>query len=621
MTTPLETLQTAWSDNYSHVPFETFLAKYHEKNYGHVPFSDFTDKLGLTVPNEPVPVQEATPMSGIEGDIGPVAPGRAELSKYGARDYVAGAAGLVSMNPFVYPAVQQGMDLLLQDRPTIGPVEKGKQVAKDVGTGLLGWGVGKVIGAGVGYGLNKLAGPSSRMTEEAASLADLARSKGINPTPADITKGAVNAGIEQMGKKFIPTSDILQKSAEKNISGMSSWAEDMLPKSVMSNQVVGESAGQAAEGWTKKFFNHMDKVYGDVGQLVPKGKDIPLTLTQDMAVANNVNIGEVIRAALGKSRIKSTNVKVPNPGGQEISPILDHRGNQIVTEIPPEGYNWDTIMAIRNELGKRIRSGDYAFQTQFPTARGMSNPTTAGYKEVFKGLQNDIYEFSAKESGGALGTALDEANKAYKEGKTFVNSQFMRKLLKEQEPENLVKYFFQPNNKTALESLKAATGKKTYNDMVDTWITNIAEGRKPLNAQLEGIDPYKFVNNFSNYDTNTLKTIFSDRPALLDELLKFKKVVDMTQTSSKLAYSPSGQTVANSIGMFHPVTAALISIPARQALHFYLSPAGVKMMTEGLMAPSTSATAAEIAKRITTGAVYSITSSTKSYPSPNLLTP
>jgi hypothetical protein len=69
MNNPLETLKGQWQTSYSHVPFETFLAKYHEKYYGHAKFSDFTDKLGLTTPPEPIK-EEPTPYPPIEGAYG-----------------------------------------------------------------------------------------------------------------------------------------------------------------------------------------------------------------------------------------------------------------------------------------------------------------------------------------------------------------------------------------------------------------------------------------------------------------------------------------------------------------------------------------------------------------------
>lgn len=68
--TPLEKLQATYKESYSHVPFETFVAKVHEKHYSHVPFADFTDKLGLTAPPETDQTQDA--FSGQAGENIPI---------------------------------------------------------------------------------------------------------------------------------------------------------------------------------------------------------------------------------------------------------------------------------------------------------------------------------------------------------------------------------------------------------------------------------------------------------------------------------------------------------------------------------------------------------------------
>lgn len=158
MTTPLETLQGQWTENYSHVPFETFLGKYHEKNYGHVSFSDFTDKLGLTTPPSSVSQQEPSPMSPVEGAspwaVGQV-PSRREIAPYArpvieagsqiaggaAGALLGGPAGMVAGETGGYVAGSYAGDMLLGDSDR----SLARRGAEGLGSSLLGYGVGKGI--------------------------------------------------------------------------------------------------------------------------------------------------------------------------------------------------------------------------------------------------------------------------------------------------------------------------------------------------------------------------------------------------------------------------------------------------------------------------------------------
>ena len=139
MTTPIEKLNTIYNDSYSHVPYDTFVRKYHEKFYSHVPLEVFTDKLGITVSPEPPPPPEQPTSGFIGGDV-PLMEHTPRESWENARTIGPMATAPLYGVPYVGPAlagaasmaIGRTADYLYGEDTGIGP---GMELARNIAFG------------------------------------------------------------------------------------------------------------------------------------------------------------------------------------------------------------------------------------------------------------------------------------------------------------------------------------------------------------------------------------------------------------------------------------------------------------------------------------------------------
>lgn len=163
------------------MPLSDFVTKVHAKMYSDIPFADFTDKLGLTVPNEPVD-NSPTPMAPIEG-ASPFPPGQLPTGKDVAK--VA--------SPFVRPAAEYGgLSLGAAGGASAGPA-------------------GMVAGAGLGYAFGK--GLADLLDEYAGLKTPTSTGKKFIQGGKDVLSGgAMEAGGQIFGAGITKAADAIANS-------------------------------------------------------------------------------------------------------------------------------------------------------------------------------------------------------------------------------------------------------------------------------------------------------------------------------------------------------------------------------------------------------------------------
>lgn len=208
--TPLEKLQATYDESYSHVPFETYIAKVHEKHYSHVPFADFTDKLGLTAPPQELP-QEPGP-SPVAATASKIARPFLEYGGATAGGVVGAAGGPVGSlaGAGLGYGMGKGMADLFDEYigakkvPTVS--ERFKQSGKDVLTGATMEAGGLALGKGISAGGEALAKSGAAQRFYSSSIKMPLSQKWVKargPEGVSNVKTAVNKGI----KENVPPSE------------------------------------------------------------------------------------------------------------------------------------------------------------------------------------------------------------------------------------------------------------------------------------------------------------------------------------------------------------------------------------------------------------------------------
>lgn len=439
--------------------------------------------------------------------------------------------------------IGHGRQLTAKEAMTEPVVDVAKGAAIEAG----GQVAGKVIGAAV----EKMAGPfTRRVSDEAADVLALAKEKGVKMSPADITQSRsvalgenvlsnapLSAGIVQrfrlkqlqdltklrndlitkkgsseaidhVGQKVQGAVDRFIREADLEKSANLNQIRDSLLKKMGSNETyeqIGIKTQAALSAKSKEMFQKASELYANVGKNLPEGTQLQ---TPNLRLAAS----EILEAELRKPASMQSKeiVKVL----RDLSGNLDDESMQLLQSLPPDvrnkalmqiknGYDWQTIQAIRSGLNDGIAAKDSALKTQAPETKFMSDAVGGVYKRLKKALDTDITMFS-EQTGGEFKKSFDAATAAYKEGKQLFSKADMIRLLKKN-PERIVDVIIKPGNVSEINMVRGAIGADGFNAIKQKFVSGMLD-----DATASGtFSPEKLKAIMDRYGSETLRTVFT----------------------------------------------------------------------------------------------------------------
>ena len=182
------------------------------------------------------------------------------------------------------------------------------------------------------------------------------------------------------------------------------------------------------------------------------------------------------------------------------------------------GTNYDTLSALRSELGSRIASEDAAIAAGASGQKFQSSRAGGVYKRLQKELDKDLEAFST-ETGGEIKRLHDLARSFYREGKQVFDSKAVRAITKAK-PDAVIDMIVKPGRVDDLKMVRGIVGE---------------EGMRPLRRAAmedlfgsgvgEAFKPEVLTKNMSRYTPETLSALFD--PATLNRLKMFEKTGHM----------------------------------------------------------------------------------------------
>jgi len=343
---------------------------------------------------------------------------------------------------------------------------------------------------------------------------------GLDMMPSDISRGKYTALTERVLKMDPITSNKMDLLDRQLVGGYSD--KMLLPfLNKYGGQVGTQTAGiEALESMARKskaVQGAATKLYDRSLDFVPDGT---LIQTGNLATRAGEFFNQLSR--LPESQQNTELMKI----------LKDFAVN--ATEFDPI-----TIKSIQSELGAAIKAGDSGLSTG---VKGQSGAVTGVYKQLAKALDDDLSVYAT--ANPEYKSALDLANKFYKDRvKGIFNAPAIRAATAQQ-PDQIVSTFFHRNNATNLETLKKAVGEPAFQKLKAAW----------LNSSLKVVDdgattpyfnPKSLQQMLAKMDDDTLKTIFSGKDEL-KEITELAQIGNMLRGSEAIAGNPSG-TAGNMI--------------------------------------------------------------------------
>lgn len=355
------------------------------------------------------------------------------------------------------------------------------EAAKAVPVGIALEAGGQVVGRGFMRGLQTAAAPFAKtMTPAATALAEQAQATGLDLTAAEITKNKPLALFESLLDKVPFSSGMIQRfrlkqlnnltaqrealienggnplgveslgyqikyqvdQAIKKFEGMRQSALDGIKNRLLAKVGSQESyeqlgmQGQAAIAARADAVNEATGALRDkVGQLLPSGAIIETPtfrqvasdlLDQKLKMQGLQNVSE--QAALAKMAGQSDPVVKKFLSQLPPGPASEALRQQIMDQtIEPISY--PTYQLMRTELGHRAVAGDLSYQTTQPGMAMLSNPMAGDYKRLRNALDID-FAVVVEAVGGEAKELWDMSNALYRQGKQFVQSPVVKRILK-----------------------------------------------------------------------------------------------------------------------------------------------------------------------------------------------
>lgn len=355
-----------------------------------------------------------------------------------------------------------------------------------------------------------------------------------------LTKGKANKNIETVGLKIQDTVDSFISKTKLNKSSKLNEIRNVLLKKIGAEETfenLGINFKEAIKQESVQRFKRSQELFSKAGEAVPKDAGIPTE-----------NLTKVAQEQL--KRFSKLKPSLKSKFSSLIS-ILDDfsRGNidkglqKSLSELPPEirdralqeiqvtdKVNFDTLQLTRQILNDLIRGSDEAISLGQPGVKFLAKKGTAGgvFKQLKKALDADLLDFSNK-TGGEIAERFQSALSFHGKTRQLFNSKIVKRILKSENPSNIVDMVVRPNNVTDIKLLKEIAGKENF--------SNIKKGFTNLIFDLkndEAFNPQKIANMFRKYGDEVLSEVYSPK-----ELQSLKKIITEGIDINKLPITDS----------------------------------------------------------------------------------
>ena len=415
----------------------------------------------------------------------------------------------------------------------------------------------------------------STLDADMAAREALGKEAGVKLTPADITQRRSTQILESQLDKNIGSANTaaLERSAKLKQVGeyVESLQEKMGGKS--DKLTAGQFAKTGASDRYEKFMTKASEKYDAIP--VEPAEPIETSSLATTASEHLDSLGKIENSTVKGilSKLKIGEHAVP----EKISTILDSSGKPVVTE--PAGvkpaYTWQELRKDRSSLLKLARTTSDRVKKSI-------------YYDLASAMNDDIATFADKVGNPKIKSALDKANKFYKEGgegipgvKTWRDKQ-IASMLRTESPEDIVgKFFTARPNESDLIRLKSVTGPEGFKELKKAWFDQLISQGEDRSFGLA-----KFATSYDRFKrSGNLKIILNGAERKgLDKLYKISRIV---QEAERVAGNPSGtaQYAINSAYNWvrHPVLMAATQLGSgRLAALYFENPTFRKYLTHGL---------------------------------------
>lgn len=473
------------------------------------------------------------------------------------------------------------------------------ETPKDVLTGATMETGGQVVNKAVNYVGGKLLAPFRESALQGESVAELARRKGVDLTPAEVT-GSKPLALIESALSFTPgSSGVMQRQKVQELEGLVKLREKLLNEitegrtnvkgleqtgidirakidevvskvkaaseadslklkdnllklmgSSETYETVGMSAQKTMATRSRAIAEQGEKLYDGVWSKV-KG-EIPLSRFQKVA-------GEMLDRETAKpaSIQKKELIRILEDfSGKNKAIDLEGYGPEARAQIEaelgsggPKSYSAKTIQGIRSDLNERIIANDVAFKTQQAGEQKMLSSSEGGiYKRLKASLELDLKEYFRTSGNKEAQEAWDVAQAFWREGKQTFNKPAIIRAMSVN-PEKVIDSVFTPGAVTPIRQLKNAIGDAEFEKVKQGFTSKIFDRASKGEFSWD-----KVSKELDKYGNQTLEQIYS--PA---EMSAIREVIEIGANTENPVINPylqklmrysSPETVFNVV--FHP---------------------------------------------------------------------
>ncbi len=413
---------------------------------------------------------------------------------------------------------------------------------------------GQLVGRGVQAVGQKVLAPFKESTLKSQTVEELAKSKRVDLTPAEIT-GSRPLSLVESALSFTPgSSGVMQRQKMKQLEELVTLRENLLnkisegrinPRSleqvgmdvkgtiddvisgvktksaeesiVLKNNILRtlgsnetyESLGMTAQQVMAKRSSEIAKkgeaLYNRVWQSVKEDISLPSFqktandfLKKELAKPESLQNKQLVSVLEDLSGGKSPyNLEAYAP---EIRSQIEAQ----LKEQAIRGYSPQTIQGIRSELNDRIISHDMAYKVQQGGGQKMIGTAEGGvYKQLRKSLENDLDKYFKETGTEEAKKTWDVAQAFWREGKqTFNNPAILRTM--KTNPEKVIDMVFTPGSVTPIQQLKRAVGDTEFNNLKQGFTSKIFDKAAKGEFSWE-----KISKELDRYGDQTLGQIYS----------------------------------------------------------------------------------------------------------------
>lgn len=354
------------------------------------------------------------------------------------------------------------------------------------------------------------------------------------PATAGMLTGSptLNA-IESFGKKMPFSSNIFQKRFGEIYESMKAIREPIVEATKPAAD-LGLDVQQGLSGASNAEMGKARALFQNAENTIPQGSQIPISNVKSVA-----------------SDMAAAQAKLP-PGarasgsGQILADLADPKGLAAM--------DYQTLQALRSELGNRITQANPAIRGASPNASFQASPEARIYGQLKDAIDKDLNAFSDK-TGGAFQSAYSEANKTYQNFKqTYKDDKFVQSILTEQNPEHVVDKVVKAarDNPRALGTLKLKLPTQTLGDLQTYFIKDMSE--KDPNI----FSPTHFAQQYDSIGEKRLTEILGpEKMAQLRPLYVLSRAGVNAAQSGHLASGPSGAGMNSGMFLRTPIATAI----------------------------------------------------------------